>query len=268
MKPISSNKILDTLRFLFNGCQQRSGCRFPNALIPVYSGSPVQIYQYSVNEVYDYTLALRGLVEQIDKGKLFYETDAEMSVRLSVHAYCHIMEADLLYLILLNLCRVAEGLKCDWLFMAREKDDSFREKDGDVYRLNKISDKIEHLKKYDLAKESQLSTMLEGLWDGELRNAFSHSQYFIDSEGKLGCIKWAHKTSSESFAKNGQFTGEPLYLEKKDIKSLSESAFGYIRIFGDLYHEFVTPYKSTSSVSLDDFDVFYDTNKRVWRREG
>ncbi len=135
--------------------------------------------------------AINRIIRLIDDGHWPLETDIEMSVRLRLLAYCHMLEADFPYAILLNLCRVAEGLDPCWVFFSRDANDAVKlNRDEQPILLWKIQQRFDHLKRYDLAKSTRVAEMVEELWSNDLRNAFSHSQYAIDDAGELLATKW------------------------------------------------------------------------------
>jgi hypothetical protein len=260
MEIINRDELRETISALFEGCQKASGEKFPNALIPVYSGRPVGMFMNQLREAFDFALTLKALIEHIDDGNWPYETDKEMSVRLSVLTYCHIMEADLPYLILINLCRVAEGSEADWLFLARNKDVLARNKKGDVCQIQKTGKKIEHLKVYALAKETCIVDFLEKLWRNDIRNAFSHSHYCINSNGTFEFTNWKKDAASTETLKL-----DALSYDYHKIKILFKSASEYICIFGEVYGEYIAPYENSSQVILDIGPVCFDREKKKWR---
>ena len=174
------------------------------------------------------------------------------------------MEAGLPYLILLNLCRVCDGLDADWLFWPRNDDDSLILDDkGKARPVSNVGEKIGCIKKYKLAQETGVTELLFKLWNNQLRNAFSHSQYAVHASGDFRFFSYG-KTPGEE-AKNDK-TVRSLFecVPYEEIKELCEEAVGYIDVFGEIYGSFMSPYKEMESVALGVGKVRYDKETRLW----
>ena len=98
-------------------------------------------------------------------------------IRLMLTGYCRIMESDLPLAILWNLLRAASGDPESWTFTKVSKA-------GDTLTCEYPREKIEEICRLSSSLSMKIGGVLDQLWDPCLRNAVSHSQYFL-SEGRF-----------------------------------------------------------------------------------
>ena len=201
-----------------------------------------------MNEMFDSVIEMNRLARLIDQGHWPGKTDVEMSVRFRVQSYCHVLEADLPYLLLLNRCRVSAGLPACWSFLARDgKDGVKRTKSGDLSALRTIASRLDHLETHELVRPSGIVGMLRELWDNDLRNAFSHSQYIITDQGRLIAFRLTPVPDGQS--------GAAIVLERcpfssSVIRALHERASAYMAILARVYAQFMRPLYEAEEVDL------------------
>lgn len=266
----TTSQLRNAIRSAFETCRETSADLFPNALIPInqtYDPSVPIVTEYfsrEMNELSDFVRVLNKIVFLIDAGHWPLENDIEMSVRFRVLAYCHILEADFPYVLLLNLCRVDAGLDPCWGFFLRDDTDAVKlDKKGLVRPLPTIQHRLDHLKRYKLADSTHVVEMVEELWSNDIRNAFAHSQYIIDGTGELLATKWLTDMAGESglctISKQKQ-TAFPF----DEIKELHARACDYMEEFVKAYHDYITPFKEAPVVELTCGRVRWNSQKSRW----
>ena len=250
----SKQDIEEALLDVFQTAADKCGERFPHAIIPVATGGlgqqsgVVVDFQLQMNEMFDSVINMNRLANLIDRGHWPGKTDVEMSVRFRVQSYCHILEADLPYLLLLNLCRVSVGLPACWSFLARDRNDKVkRTKKGDVSALQTVASRLDHLETHELVHPSKIISMLRELWDNNLRNAFSHSQYLITKQGDLIAFRLMPVPEGQSGA---AIVLERLNFSSARIKTLHEGASVYMAALACVYAKFMKPLYDLPEVNL------------------
>jgi hypothetical protein len=96
----------------------------------------------------------------------------ENKIRLMLTGYCRIMESDLPLAILWNLLRAASGAAESSTFTRISKD-------GDTLTCEYPREKIDEICRLSSALSMKIGGVFDQLWDPYLRNAVSHSQYFL-----------------------------------------------------------------------------------------
>jgi len=91
--------------------------------------------------------------------------------RFMLAIYCHIMEADFPLAVIWNLLRAIDGQREKWTFQ------------NDSNRVCEFTwQKIRTIKRLSDRLDMRIGVVLDRLWYRDIRNAFSHSQYFIDAD--------------------------------------------------------------------------------------
>jgi hypothetical protein len=149
--------------------------QFLTSCFAFYKQQHLNIMSY----VTDYEL--QEVLELISRFKQLQEVDeveAKTKTRIQLFLYCHIIEVDIVYMILFNMLKTIKGERYSPTI-------SYRGKKGDIVEAKYPSQKIELI-----AKESQqvgvtLGPIYSEFYFNHLRNAFSHSQYFLDEDGGI-----------------------------------------------------------------------------------
>jgi hypothetical protein len=141
----------------------------------------------------------------------------EDKIRLMLTGYCRIMEADLPLAILWNLLRAASGVPASWTFTKISKE-------GDTLTCEYPREKIDEIRRLSSTLSMKIGGVLDQLWDPYLRNAVSHSQYFL---------------SGDRFLPSGGFS--PISRRQgKDLRAKGRSMiFHEVRILFELARTFV-----------------------------
>ena len=151
------------------------------------------------------------------------------------------MEADLPYLIFRNLLAVILDQPLCWIFYARDHTGAIRvNEEGDKIIYRYPARKIAEIRRMSRAAETAVGDVLRRLWYGDLRNAFSHSQYIF--VGRDDLILSGHVAPTPNgIVRTGNvrvsFTAE-------EIKSLHEGAEALLRTFNEAYWGYIKPYQN------------------------
>ena len=116
--------------------------------------------------------AFIGLIESLVNSPSLSEKD---KIRLMLTGYCRIMESDLPLAIAWNLLRAVSGSSESWRFTRVSKA-------GDTLTCEYPREKIEEICRLSNSLGMKIGGVLEQLWDSYLRNAISHSQYFLSED--------------------------------------------------------------------------------------
>src|SRR5262249_50189881 len=116
--------------------------------------------------------AFIALIDSLVSSPVLPEKD---KIRLMLTGYCRIMESDLPLAILWNLLRAASGDPESWTFTKVSKA-------GDTLTCEYPRDNIEEICRLSRSLSMNIGDVLDQLWDPYLRNAVSHSQYFLSED--------------------------------------------------------------------------------------
>ena len=173
--------------------------------------------------------------------------------------YCHIMEADFPYTVIWNLLRVLNKQKCIWTFYScDERGNPIQDKNGKFSVLRYSIEKIHAIK--NLSKKNSLSIgeNLYKLWQSDLRNSFSHSQYFWVGNSFCGS-----STISPLSRKDEDIEKSIVYTEQ-DIEILSNCSSTYLFTFIELFKFAIKPFKDGRVYKIHDGLIRWDENFN-WR---
>jgi hypothetical protein len=187
------------------------------------------------------------------------------STRLKVMIYCHIMEADYPYLVLLNLLRILRGKSCCFTFYRRNEDDEIqKDKHGKPQFCRKLYEKIGELSREDRALNTGIGGMLSDLLKGDLRNAFAHSQYTVESDGSFIVTRYFSGTTGETPQEAGN--KHEIFFSSDGISVLYEGAWTYLTNFIDCYKKLVAPFKDGGfhATELSRDPIRWDPARCTW----
>jgi hypothetical protein len=164
--------------------------------------------------------------------------DIYQKKRIKILNYCHIMEADLPYTIIWNLLRILSKQKCLWTFYACDENGNPKENENKKLTVLRFSlEKINAIKK--LAKKCSLTIgdVLSNIWQSDLRNSFSHSQYY-----------WMGKTFRVSntispLSRKDEDIEKTIVYSDEDVESLHDAASIYLLTFIEAFKIAIAPFK-------------------------
>jgi hypothetical protein len=236
------------MRTVFTRCRDEKHKRLFTALVPIlrtlpgYSTSP-EMLDREMDELCgllnDLVPVVSHIAELAEKGVV--HDAARLNTRLKVMVYCHIIEADYPYLIILNLLRVLLDRECCFTFYQRTDDDEIRLRDnGDPKYCDYPLQKVTELERVDRTLGTGVGSLLSRLLQPDLRNAFSHSQYVLDHDGSFLATKWFSGITGHTTADVGKHT---VFFTAADIQSIYDSSLAYVETFVACYKEMIAPYK-------------------------
>jgi len=203
------------------------------------------VVDYEMQELCDFVNGFHAHLKQTD--------DRFQQARIKALIYCHVMEADLPLTVLWNLLRILDGEACDWTFQRITNNDYKqvcqypREK---VAELRRLSEKL----------DVQIGIVLDRLWQGDLRNAFSHSQYCW-----MGDILTATSSLSPLSRKDGRKKGNPSFTFD-DIECLYQGANKLLYYFAEAYRIAIAPFRDGNAHPVDSGWIVWDSKAGwLWR---
>jgi hypothetical protein len=119
--------------------------------------------------------AFMALIDSLVSSPSLPEKD---KIRLMLTSYCRIMESDLPLAIVWNLLRAASGDPESWTFTRLSKA-------GDTLTCEYPREKIEEICRLSNILSMKIGGVLDRIWNPNLRNAISHSQYFLSVDRYL-----------------------------------------------------------------------------------
>lgn len=245
----SQNEISQAVKNVFELAKKKLDKDILRALVPVnetfYEGKKCLPFhlQAEMSELCQLCRDFHLLPEEHDSQITDIKPDrlTKLRVRVQVFVYCHILEADYPYVVLLNLLRASKGLPVCWTFYERNDDDSIKHGKNDRKLIcDHPAKKIQHLERLEESIPTSISNCLNRLWSGELRNAFSHSQYTIDPDGSLIVTKYAAGVSGHTFQ---QMMNHGILFPADEIKERFSAASKFLEEFCKLYATAVLPFQ-------------------------
>ena len=230
MEVPSNPRIPDAILEVFD----RVSCDYPDellsALLPVDKtlepgkNSITYVVDAEMQEVREFVNAFKSML--VGTG-----VDQRLKARVEIVVYCHIMEADLLFVILWNLLRILKQESCIWTF-------SRVTKRGETHVCEYPREKISEIARLSDEMELTVGEVLEDLWHGDLRNAFSHSQYFLASN------YFVPTSRLSPVSRKADRTPHPVKsYSYEEIHDLCKSAENLLTAFIDAYRRHIEPFK-------------------------
>jgi hypothetical protein len=256
----SAAEISDAVRTVFARANEQEPERLLSALVAVrrilLQNTPYKEIPY----VLDYEMVeLCKFVNQFRRAMNDLPLDEE--TRLGVVIYCHIMEADFPYAVCRNLVSVILGQPCHWVFYAVNEDGQIKvNKKGEKIVCRYAGEKIKEMKRMAETAGMAIGKVLERLWSGAIRNAFSHSQYVIEDTGGFTLSKRLDVTASN----DQRAATEPIYFTPEEIKYMSEGAQALLRAFIDAHKAYTRPYRNASPQKTDCGLIRWDMRHQQW----
>ncbi len=175
---LTEQEIIESLAEVFKICASIDRKALWNAVVPTDAELPgellpgqkivTHIPSYEYFELEDFI----ALVDLLVKRTSLPEKD---KIRLMLAGYCRIMESDLPLAIVWNLLRAASGSPESWTFTRVSNA-------GCTQICEYPGEKIEEICRLSKSLCIKIGGVLERLWDPYLRNAVSHSQYFLSED--------------------------------------------------------------------------------------
>ena len=229
---------------VFDRVQFGHAAKVLNALVVVdksmFDGHSIINYvvDFEMQELCDFVNGFNAHLKQTD--------DHFQQARTRALIYCHVMEADLPLTVIWNLLRILDGGDCDWTFHRITKKGN---KEVCQYPREKIAELIGLSKGLDM----QIGIVLDRLWQVDLRNAFSHSQYCW-----MGEMLTATGSLSPLSRKNGKKKRNPSFTFE-DIERLYQGASKLLYCFTEAYRRTIAPFRDGNAHPVDGGLIVWDS---------
>jgi hypothetical protein len=187
-----------------------------------------EIYgQSTLSYISDYEFAeVLELLNNFNPLQTSNEINIKDKVRIQMFLYCHIIEVDLIYHILFNMIQTIkrQSYSSD-IFSIRKKKSKNGEKGSKKIAKYPI-DKIKVLKVESDKFEMPLDKVFSDFYSNTLRNAFNHSQYFVEQNGTFSI--------SQSLSQFSQGNARGHYSAEA-ISHFYQKSLTYIKTFINCY---------------------------------
>jgi hypothetical protein len=188
-------------------------------------------------------------------------TDRMFATRIRTLVYCHILEADFSMLTLTNLLRSAKGLDPDWISRRPKKN-----KIDTLVICQHPRQKIEWLVDLEAGTSGTIGDCLKRLWHNDLRNAFSHSQYFIENDGRLAMSK--HFTGAMGHAAGDASKESCHSFSYDEIEARYASAKAFFNAFCKEYKKAIGHYQDGNRQTIGPGQsIRWDRERKVWQTD-
>ncbi len=175
---LTDQEIIESIEEVFQVCTSLDRKALWNAVVPTDAelGCVPPPDQKTVTFIPSFEFfeleAFIALIDSLLKSPSLPKKD---KIRVLLTGYCRIMESDLPLAIVWNLLRAASGNPEAWTFTRVSKA-------GDTLTCEYPREKIEEI--YGLSKSlcMKIGGVLDQLWEPYVRNAVSHSQYFLSED--------------------------------------------------------------------------------------
>jgi len=272
----TEEEVRTIIQKVFKRCQEEKPDRIFSALVALvqipYSKDEPRIHSQTpdyfgveMQEVCNFSNRMNDIIRILPMADPPDEKEAWFNSTLKTMVYCHITEADLPYLILLNLLRVLSDLDCCFTFYQREPNDSVKEnKEKKQKKQCRVPQgKIKEITRKDVNIKTGIGTILKGLLYEDYRNAFAHSQYTIEKDGTLiftgSLTGMAPETMCDSPKKID-------VLKPEDIDALYRRAGTYFETFLECYRNAIKPFQDGKfhKHELSRKPLMWDADRQQW----
>ncbi len=248
----NDTEIVKAIAEIFDTVYQHNPLKILSALVTV--DKHFILGYKTINYVVDYEMM--EICEFINEFKsLLKETkEIEQQIRIKVLIYCHIMEADLPYMVFWNLLRILNSQDCKWTFQKQKSDNT-------QYVYQYTWEKISQINNLSKKLNLKIGDILTRLWNGNLRNAFNHSQYtfmgnFLQCTKNL--IPFSRKISDLNKSLNFSFSTIDKYFE---------GSKNYLSYFIEAYKHAIKYFQDGKTYSIQDGLIRWDKSKTwVWEK--
>lgn len=180
--------------------------------------------------------------------------DIKVQARIKILVYSHIMESDYPLVVYWNLLNVLNNQPCNWTVTRVTKE-------GKTKVCSYTTEKIVELKELADRVGLPLGSILEKLWNNDLRNTFNHSQYTFMAHLYAG----TRHLSPFSRKNNKSLYDADVRYSLDYIDSLYQKACGYLEIFVKAHKHYIAPFLDGESHSTQLGEIFWDSDVNRWR---
>jgi len=179
--------------------------------------------------------------------------DSKLKTRIRMMLYCHIIEMDTIYIILFNIIRTIKNRDYSSII-------PYKSKKGKSIEAEYPSEKIDILVK----ESSKIGIPFEKIYSefylNYLRNAFVHSQYFLDKNGNFNISKHMLPTNLMVSKK----PKKKIHFRYDEIEVIFQKTLNYLESFINVYNSFNDAYKDGNSYETNFGRIRYYQDKHTW----
>ena len=235
----------DKFSELFSLAQEENEIQFLTSFL----GFHEQFDRIVLSYISDYEFReVLELVETFESIVNSDQVDARTKVRTMLLIYCHIVEVDLIYMVFFNMLRTIAGEDYSATM-------TFTNRKGKVIEEDYASKKIELINEKSAKLGIPLEPIYSEFYSNHVRNAFSHSRYFLTEDGEFNLSDWISPSSSQQAKKKTK----PHFFNLSEIESIYEKAVHYLRIFEATYDKYITPYADGKAHASIYGDIAYNS---------
>lgn len=223
---------------LFTKVENNYHQEFLSALVPIDRTHKPR--ETSITYVPDWEM--KELCEFVNDFKTLHDNpdfNQSLKTRIEIMIYCHIMEADFLFIVLWNLLRILNGQQCEWTFSGMTKK-------GGKFVCQYPRQKIAEIQGLSLQTGMAIGEVIGKFWRGDLRNAFSHSQYCLCGNYIINTKDLSPLSREETMPVNKGVSYSPQEIENlslQEIEALYLCTYNFLVTFIKTYNFFISPYK-------------------------
>jgi len=174
------------------------------------------------------------------------EVNVKIKTRIRLLLYCHITEVDIIYMILFNMLRTIKGEQYSPTI-------TFKSKNGGIIEAKYPIQKIEQIEKESQAIGIPLQQLYSEFYFNHLRNAFSHSQYFLDQDGGFNLSKNLSPATSAVHKK----TTKKNYFKAEEIQAIFNKTILYVESFIRNHMQFLERYTDGKHYQTNFGSIYY-----------
>ena len=238
---------------MFESAKKKDKVKFLTSCLTIYhdQNSGLDIINYTVDYEVEELLSLINDFIDFEKNDSIQQ---QTKLRLFLFIYCHVIEVSLIYLVLHNMLNTIRG--ADYTAVIKFKTEIGKEKEATLsYK------KIEIIKENAKNTNVNIAAVFEEFFDNRLRNAFVHSDYYIDNSGELSITEHLSPTSSRI----GKKRSGPKIYSFEDAKDKYDKSLLFLKSFIKVYKSYVREFQDGNSYPTIYGDVFFDIDLGRWR---
>lgn len=241
----------EKFKWLYKKAEENDSEKFLRALLAI----DIERYKHkTISYISDYEFQeLCDLVDTFHEIAIYDAFDKNIRTRLRLFLYCHIIEAHFPYMIIANVARILSGDPYDSRIYLTEK--------GKSILCEYPWQKIKYLSELGKKIGVDLSAIWNRFFHYELRNAFSHSQYFL--RNKQGDV---YLTSAVSPTTSAKKKLKKEFYNYKEVEGLYMAAIEFLNLFIGITNQYIAKYKNGDfySIGHDIGPVWFNNRYRRW----
>ncbi len=220
-----------TFDTLFNEAKNTNKIQFLTSFFPFGEINGNRTLSYISDYEFAEVLELLNRFEPLQAGT---EIDIKDKIRIQMFLYCHIVEVDLIYHIVFNMIQTIKKSPYSLEIFSIRTKNSKNGKKGTKKIAEYPVEKIEIIQNLSDGFEKPLRNVYREFFSSKLRNAFSHSQYFIEQDGTFNL------SQSLSQCQPGSTSG---FYNATSMESFFKKSLSYIKAFINSYNLYIQEFK-------------------------